>query len=1033
MALALYRKYRPAKFAEVVGQEHVTEPLGTALSAGRINHAYLFSGPRGCGKTSSARILARSLNCVEGPTPDPCGVCASCVALAPEGPGNIDVVELDAASHGGVDDARELRDRAFYAPAESRYRVFIVDEAHMVTTQGFNALLKIVEEPPEHLVFVFATTEPDKVLPTIRSRTHHYPFRLIPPGTLRALLERICADEDVRVEPAVYPLVIRAGGGSARDTLSVLDQLLAGAGPEGVTYERAVALLGVTDVALIDDVVDALGAADGGAVFQAVDRLVEAGHDPRRFASDLLQRLRDLMLLQAVPEAAEQGLVEAADDELSRMIEQAARLGPATLTRYGEIVHAGLTEMRGATAPRLLLELLCARMLLPAATTSDAGLLERLERVERRQAIAPEPGAPALSGGSAPAGGTAPVASGGDAAPRFVRPSQRTRSGAPAARPAQESAADGARPPRAAEGDAAPGQVAAGRDDVPARAEDRRPAAAGHSSSAEGARGGDAPAPADAPDRADASDPAEAPGRADAHARAGSAALESEPPVRGEGSEPAAHLRGNAPGREAEADRAGASREATSPTPAGREASAEATGRGFAGPETSGEAAGRGSAGGEASGEAAGSREAAGQEGVGSGAPGRAAASEQEAPGREGTGRETAAGDALGRDTAGREPAGRESGGREAADRELAGRDSADRGSAGLESAGRVGAGARGAGSAEAAGAESVGGEARSGEAPGREASAREASAREASAREASARETSDRETSDREAPGRGAPGRGTPLEREAAARETAGPRDEPRRPEAPSRPDTGASAEAPPQQAAPSRPSPAAQPSAEPAAPAAAEAPAAHGLDASAVRRVWSEILVAARQRSRSTEALLVNATVRAVQDDTLVLSIASPPLARRLSDQRNTDVIVEALRAVLGVQWRVRCETGDGGGPAQPPPRQAAPRPAPQRPSRREAPEPERPNRPEPARQERPEPRRPAPAQRPRGGSGSDDGIPLPPEPPSDEPPPDDEEAMFAEADASRAERSVRRDPEEVAIELLSSQLGARAFDQR
>ena len=292
------------RFADVVGQEHVTEPLRIALAAGRINHAYLFSGPRGCGKTSSARILARSLNCEQGPTPDPCGVCASCVALAPEGPGNIDVVELDAASHGGVDDARELRDRAFYAPAESRYRVFIVDEAHMVTTQGFNALLKIVEEPPEHLVFVFATTEPEKVLPTIRSRTHHYPFRLIPPATLRGLLERICAEEGATVAPAVFPLVLRAGGGSARDSLSVLDQLLAGAGPEGVTYERAVALLGVTDVALIDDVVDALAAGDRAAVFETVDRLVEAGLDPRRFAADLLQRLRDLTLVQAIPDAA---------------------------------------------------------------------------------------------------------------------------------------------------------------------------------------------------------------------------------------------------------------------------------------------------------------------------------------------------------------------------------------------------------------------------------------------------------------------------------------------------------------------------------------------------------------------------------------------------------------------------------------------------------------------------------------------------------------------------------------------------------
>ncbi len=402
VALALYRKYRPAKFSEVVGQEHVTEPLSTALSSGRINHAYLFSGPRGCGKTSSARILARSLNCKLGPTPEPCGVCPSCISLAPGGPGNIDVTELDAASHGGVDDTRELRDRAFFAPAESRYRVFIVDEAHMITTQGFNALLKIVEEPPEHLVFVFATTEPDKVLPTIRSRTHHYPFRLIPPGTLRKLLERICADEGAVVAPAVYPLVLRAGGGSARDTLSVLDQLLAGAGPAGVTYERAVALLGVTDVALIDDVVDALAAGDRAAVFEAVDRLVEAGHDPRRFASDLLQRLRDLVLIQAVPEAAERGLVEAAEDELTRMQEQAGKIGEATLARYGEILHAGLTEMRGATAPRLLLELLCARMLLPAATAAEPGLLERLERLERRSSIAPGPAHTAEPGPDGP-------------------------------------------------------------------------------------------------------------------------------------------------------------------------------------------------------------------------------------------------------------------------------------------------------------------------------------------------------------------------------------------------------------------------------------------------------------------------------------------------------------------------------------------------------------------------------------------------------------------------------------------------------
>ncbi|NIJ09986.1 DNA polymerase-3 subunit gamma/tau [Saccharomonospora amisosensis] len=391
MALALYRKYRPATFAEVVGQEHVTEPLRTALAANRINHAYLFSGPRGCGKTSSARIMARSLNCVEGPTPDPCGKCEPCRALAPEGPGSVDVTELDAASHGGVDDARDLRDRAFYAPAESRYRVFIIDEAHMVTPQGFNALLKIVEEPPEHLIFIFATTEPDKVLPTIRSRTHHYPFRLIPPSAMRELLERNVAAEGVAVEPAVFPLVIRAGGGSARDTQSVLDQLLAGAGPEGVTYERAVALLGVTDVALIDAMVDALAADDAKNVFATIDRLAEAGHDPRRFASDLLDRIRDLILLRSVPDAATSGMVSAPDEQIERMVGQAERLKPGTLTRYAEILHNGLLEMRGATAPRLLLELLSARMLLPEVSDDEGSMLQRLERLERRVTVAAVP------------------------------------------------------------------------------------------------------------------------------------------------------------------------------------------------------------------------------------------------------------------------------------------------------------------------------------------------------------------------------------------------------------------------------------------------------------------------------------------------------------------------------------------------------------------------------------------------------------------------------------------------------------------
>jgi DNA polymerase-3 subunit gamma/tau len=384
LSVALYRKYRPATFADVVGQEHVTEPLSTALSAGRINHAYLFSGPRGCGKTSSARILARSLNCEQGPTATPCGVCDSCVALAPNGPGSVDVVELDAASHGGVDDTRELRDRAFYAPAQSRYRIFIVDEAHMVTTAGFNALLKIVEEPPDHLIFVFATTEPEKVLPTIRSRTHHYPFRLLAPRTMRSLLERICEQEGVEVDETVYPLVIRAGGGSPRDTLSVLDQLLAGADDNRVAYPRALALLGATDVALIDDAVDALAAGDAAALFGAVEAVIDAGHDPRRFAIDLLERFRDLIVLQAVPDAAARGVVDAPGDVLERMRDQAARIGAGTLTRYAEVVHAGLGEMRGATAPRLLLEVVCARLLLPSASDTESALLQRLERIETR-------------------------------------------------------------------------------------------------------------------------------------------------------------------------------------------------------------------------------------------------------------------------------------------------------------------------------------------------------------------------------------------------------------------------------------------------------------------------------------------------------------------------------------------------------------------------------------------------------------------------------------------------------------------------
>ncbi|WP_347354015.1 DNA polymerase III subunit gamma and tau [Intrasporangium sp.] len=435
MATALYRRYRPESFADVIGQEHVTGPLMQALRTGRVGHAYLFSGPRGCGKTTSARILARCLNCAQGPTPTPCGTCESCVALARGGPGSVDVIEIDAASHGGVDDARDLRERASYGPALSRYKVYIIDEAHMVTPQGFNALLKIVEEPPEHVKFVFATTEPEKVIGTIRSRTHHYPFRLVPPAKLAAYLTGILEQEGVAAEPGVLSFVCRAGGGSVRDSLSVLDQLIAGSGPEGLTYAGTVALLGFTDAELLDATIDALAAGDAAATFRQVDKVIESGHDPRRFVEDVLERLRDLIIVAAVQDGAGQVLRGVTEDQLDRMRVQQAAFGPAALSRAADIANAGLTEMTGATSPRLQLELICARILLPGAS-GPQGYAARLDRIERRLEV----------GGAVPS-----LESPGGQAPGAAPPGpSEVHVAAPTAAPPRPSAPQPARAPSAA-------------------------------------------------------------------------------------------------------------------------------------------------------------------------------------------------------------------------------------------------------------------------------------------------------------------------------------------------------------------------------------------------------------------------------------------------------------------------------------------------------------------------------------------------------------------------------------------------------
>ena len=443
MNQALYRRYRPETFAELIGQSQVTAPLMTALKTDRVNHAYLFSGPRGCGKTTSARILARCLNCAEGPTDTPCGKCASCIELSRDGSGSLDVVEIDAASHNGVDDARDLRERAIFAPARDRYKIFILDEAHMVTPQGFNALLKIVEEPPAHVKFIFATTEPEKVIGTIRSRTHHYPFRLVPPAQMLPYLEEVCKSEIVTPGPGVLTLVVRAGGGSVRDSLSLLDQLMAGSevksGKAEIEYDRAAALLGYTHAGLLDEVVDAFATQNSSLVFSSVDKVIQSGQDPRRFVEDLLEKLRDLIVVLSVGDDAKAVLRGIADDELEKMKLQSMSFGMSELTHAANAVSAALSEMSGATSPKLQLELMCAKVLVPSSDKTEVGSLARIARLERRMGVAQNVDASAVQATPVQAAPVqaAPVQAAQPVAPVATKPA----AAAPVAKPAVQAPA----------------------------------------------------------------------------------------------------------------------------------------------------------------------------------------------------------------------------------------------------------------------------------------------------------------------------------------------------------------------------------------------------------------------------------------------------------------------------------------------------------------------------------------------------------------------------------------------------------------